>query len=216
MCYADAGSGDRTLSPGKFEWISSGSAWCIKAELSERADSENTKGDSPCRICINIGLDVHNQMTSYCVKDGSGKIHGEGMIPATRLDLDRWRKTLPRPWTAAMEGTTFTGWIYDPLKPHAAALKVAHPLMLRSIAASKQKNDRIDATKICDWLRCDFLPECRSQKYGRRNLKCCCVALPSENPWLALQPESEKDKHLTKRNAVLNLLAISSEQKSRL
>jgi hypothetical protein len=44
-------------------------------------------------------------------------------------------KTLPRPWTAAMEGTVFSGWIYDHLKPHAAALKVAHPLMLRAIAA---------------------------------------------------------------------------------
>jgi transposase len=59
-----------------------------------------------------------------------------------------------------MEATMFTGWIYDHLKPHAAALKVAHPLMLRAIAAPKKKNDRIDARKICDCLRCDFLPEC--------------------------------------------------------
>jgi transposase len=59
-----------------------------------------------------------------------------------------------------MEATMFSGWIYDHLKPHAAALKVAHPLMLRAIAAAKRKNDRIDATKICDCLRCDFLPEC--------------------------------------------------------
>jgi len=56
--------------------------------------------------------------------------------------------------------TVFTGWIYDHLQPHAAALKVAHPLMLRAIAAAKKKNDRIDAKKICDCLRCDFLPEC--------------------------------------------------------
>jgi len=33
--------------------------------------------------------------------------------------------------------------------------------MLRAIAASKKKNDRIDAGKIADCLRCDFLPECR-------------------------------------------------------
>ena len=107
-----------------------------------------------------IGLDVHKRTISYCVKDGSGAIHSEGTIPATRLDLDRWMKTLPQPWTAAMEATVFTGWIYDHLQPHAAALKVAHPLMLRAIAAAKKKNDRIDASKICDCLRCDFLPEC--------------------------------------------------------
>ncbi len=59
-----------------------------------------------------------------------------------------------------MEATVFTGWIHDHLQPHAAALKVAHPLMLRAIAVAKKKNDRIDASKICDCLRCDFLPEC--------------------------------------------------------
>jgi hypothetical protein len=39
-----------------------------------------------------------------------------------------WMKTLPWPWTAAMEATIFTAWIYDHLKPHAAAVKVAHRL----------------------------------------------------------------------------------------
>src|ERR1700719_3214277 len=107
-----------------------------------------------------IGLDVHKRTISYCVKDGSGAIHSEGTTPATRLDLDRWMKTLPQPWTAAMEATVFPAWIYDHLQPHAAALKGAHPLMLRAIAAAKKKNDRIDANKICDCLRCDFLPEC--------------------------------------------------------
>jgi len=106
-----------------------------------------------------IGLDVHKLKISYCVKDSSGRIHSEGWIPATRCDLDRWMKSLPQPWTAAMEATMFSGWIYDHLKPHAAGLKVAHPLMLRAIAAAKKKNDRIDANKICDCLRCDFLPE---------------------------------------------------------
>ena len=107
-----------------------------------------------------IGLDVHKRKISYCVKDSSGQVCAEGSLPATRFDLDRWMKTLPQPWSAAMEATMFTGWIYDHLKPHAASLKVAHPLMLRAIAAAKRKNDRIDANKICDCLRCDFLPEC--------------------------------------------------------
>jgi transposase len=107
-----------------------------------------------------IGLDVHKKTISYCVKDGSGRIHAEGKIPATRFDLDRWMKTLPQPWTVAMEATIFTGWIYDHLRPHAAAVKVAHPLMLRAIAAAKKKNDRMDAKKIADGLRCNFLPEC--------------------------------------------------------
>ncbi len=53
----------------------------------------------------------------------------------------------------------FTGWIYDHLLPHAEKIKVAHPLILRAIASAKKKNDKIDAGKIADCLRCDFLPE---------------------------------------------------------
>lgn len=33
-----------------------------------------------------VGLDVHKKTISYCVKDGSGRIHLEGTIPGARLD----------------------------------------------------------------------------------------------------------------------------------
>ena len=107
-----------------------------------------------------IGLDVHKKTISYCVKDASGQVHREGTIGATRNELDWWIKTLTQLRIMAMEATIFTGWIYDHLLPHAEQVKVAHPLMLRAIAAAKKKNDRIDASKIADCLRCDFLPEC--------------------------------------------------------
>ena len=83
----------------------------------------------------------------------------EGKIPATRQGLREWVGTLAKPWTVAMEETMFTGWIYDYLRPHAAAVKVAHPLMLRAIAVAKKKNDRIDAGRIADCCAVTF---CRS------------------------------------------------------
>lgn len=107
-----------------------------------------------------IGLDLHKKTISYCIKDISGKVFGEGTIEAKRPSLDEWMKRLPGPWMAAMEATIFTGWVYDHLRPHAEAVKVAHPLMLRAIAAAKKKNDRVDAATIADCLRCNFLPEC--------------------------------------------------------
>ena len=107
-----------------------------------------------------IGLDVHKKTISYCVKDAAGQVHREGKTGSTRRELDTWIKTLPEPRMIAMEATIFTGWIYDHLLPHAEKVKVAHPLMLRAIAAAKKKNDRIDARKISDLLRCDLLPEC--------------------------------------------------------
>jgi Transposase len=97
-----------------------------------------------------IGLDVHKKTISYCVKDANAQVHQEGQIGATRFELDCWMKTLPQPRTVAMEAAIFTGWIYDHLLPHAKQVKVAHPLMLRALAAAKKKNGRIDAGKIAD------------------------------------------------------------------
>ena len=59
-----------------------------------------------------------------------------------------------------MEATLFTGWIYDHLVLGDAMVKVAHPAMLKAIATGKKKNDRLDARKIADLLRCDYFPEC--------------------------------------------------------
>ena len=103
-----------------------------------------------------IGLDVHKKTISYCVKDASGQVHREGTIGATRNELDCWVRALPQPRIMAMEATIFTGWIYDHLLPHAEHVKVAHPLMLRAIAAAKKKNDRIDAGKIADCRAATF------------------------------------------------------------
>jgi hypothetical protein len=97
-----------------------------------------------------IGLDIHKKTISFCVKDVSGAVLSEGKLPATRQGPEVWRQTLPTPWTVAMVATIFTGWIYDHFRPHAAAIKVAHPLMLRAIAVAKKKNDRMDAAKIAD------------------------------------------------------------------
>jgi hypothetical protein len=86
-----------------------------------------------------VGLDVHKKTISYCTKDASGRVHQGGKIGATRRELDCWMKTLPQPWIVAMEPTIFTGWIYDHLLPHAAQVKVAHPLMLRAMPRRRRK-----------------------------------------------------------------------------
>jgi transposase len=121
---------------------------------------QRTTTEAPRDHMYYIGLDVHKRTISYCVKDAAGHVHQEGKIGSTRCELDAWIKTVPQPRMIAMEATIFTGWIYDHLLQHAEKIKVAHPLMLRVIAAAKKKNDRIDASKIADCLRCDFLPEC--------------------------------------------------------
>ena len=114
--------------------------------------------------CLFVDLDVHKKSISWCAKRSDGRIFGQGSVKANRQSLSEWVRSFNEPWIGGMEATLFTGWIYDYLKPHAEQLKVAHPLMLRAIAASKKKNDKIDAGKIADCLRADLLPECLYQQ----------------------------------------------------
>lgn len=106
-----------------------------------------------------IGFDVHKKHINFCIKTADGSIVREGRLTAHRCVLREWAAQMPS-WQGAMEATLFSGWIYDTLKPYAARLEMAHPAMLKAIVASKKKNDRIDARKIADLLRCNLLPIC--------------------------------------------------------
>jgi len=59
-----------------------------------------------------------------------------------------------------MEATLFSGWVYDALKPFASALEIGNPSMMKAISAAKKKNDKLDARKIADLVRCNLLPAC--------------------------------------------------------
>jgi transposase len=107
-----------------------------------------------------VGLDVHKKTVSYAVKTAAGEKVACGSVAATRAALSEWAEALPGPWVGALEATLFTGWIYDHLEDYAVELQVAHPAMLKAIACAKKKNDRLDAEKICDLVRCDLLPGC--------------------------------------------------------
>ncbi len=107
-----------------------------------------------------IGFDVHKKTVSYCVKTAAGAIVEEGKLRATHDALRQWAGQLQEPWHGAMEATLFSGWIYDTLQPFAAELQMGHPAMMKAIAASKKKNDKLDARKIADMVRCGLLPAC--------------------------------------------------------
>ena len=102
---------------------------------------QRTTTEAPRQNMYYIGLDDHKTI-SYRVKDVSGRIQQEGKVGSTRRELDCWMKTLPRPWSAGMEATIFSGWIYDHLLPHTAQIKVAHPLMLRYAGAGGRRSSR--------------------------------------------------------------------------
>src|SRR3954452_13029397 len=89
---------------------------------------QRTQGGSSMDSMYYIGLDIHKKTISYCVKEQNGIVCSEGTIPATRLTLDHWTDTLPQPWTAAMEATMFTGWVYDHLLPRRPRARANYQL----------------------------------------------------------------------------------------
>jgi transposase len=117
-----------------------------------------------------LGLDVHKKTISYCLRQADGTIVREGTIEATREALSVLLESMPQPWSAGLEATMFSAWIYDHIRAQGGGtVKVAHSTMLRAIAAGKRKNDRLDARKIADLLRCDYFPECHMAAPEIRN-----------------------------------------------
>jgi transposase len=127
--------------------------------------------ENPMNINHYIGLDVHKKSISYCVKLADGKIIEEGKLGASHKGLRDWAQKRTEPWHGAMEATLFSGWIYDVLKPFAGQLEIGHPTMMKAIGAAKKKNDKLDARKIADLVRCNLLPSCYVAPVEMRDLR---------------------------------------------
>src|SRR6185369_4835252 len=108
-----------------------------KAELNGTL-IQTTTTEAPQGICITSDWMCTRRPSATASRTRAVCICKEGKVGATRWELDNWIKTLPQPWTVAMEATIFTGWIYDHLKPHAADAKVAHPLVLSALFRAKE------------------------------------------------------------------------------
>ena len=118
-----------------------------------------------------IGFDVHKKHVNYCSKTANGELVEEGRLLADRIALRSWAEGRSYAWHGAMEATLFSGWIFDTLKPYAMKLEMAHPAMVKAIAAAKKKNDRIDARMIADLVRCKLLPTCHVASTEIRELR---------------------------------------------
>jgi transposase len=106
-----------------------------------------------------IGFDVHHKTIAIHDMDSKGKKCNAWIIGANRNALMRWLiEEAPTQWQGAMEATLFTAWIYDELKKHNPRIYVGDPQMLTYIAKTKKKNDRLDARKLANLLRCDLFP----------------------------------------------------------
>ena len=106
-----------------------------------------------------VGFDIHKKTIAICAMDSRGNIVHRTTIRSRREDLKAWLShDAPPRWKGGMEATLFTGWVYDTIKEYNDDIVVGNPQMLTYIANTKRKNDRIDARKIANLIRCDLFP----------------------------------------------------------
>jgi transposase len=119
-----------------------------------------------------VGLDVHRQSVSYCIKRPEGTIVREGKVLAQRQPLTEWTQTFgDTSWCGGLEATGCSHWIYRFLQSYATELKMAHPARLKAITAAKRKTDCLDARTLADLLRCDLFPECYVMPFRYEQLR---------------------------------------------
>ena len=108
-----------------------------------------------------IGLDVHQNTSTYCVLNHHGKqqrtVTVKGRWPKLIAQLQQL--ATERPIILAYEASLGYGTLYDQLARFCHRVVVAHPGQLRLIFRAKRKNDRIDAHKIATLLFMDQLPQ---------------------------------------------------------
>ena len=108
-----------------------------------------------------IGFDVHKKSVSYCVKTADGRNRrGRQAASDARGAAPVGRETPGA--VARCDGSDAVQrldlrHVASRLRPQ---LQMGHPALMKAIGASKKKNDKLDARKIADMVRCDLLPAC--------------------------------------------------------
>lgn len=105
-----------------------------------------------------VGLDVHAKCSSLCILDENGKhlkhLEVRGPWPKLMETID----TLPQPFSICFEASCGYGYLHDQLARRAACVQVAHPGQMRLIFRAKNKNDRVDASKLAKVLYLGEVP----------------------------------------------------------
>lgn len=107
-----------------------------------------------------IGIDVHLHCSSVEILNVHGALHQRFTVRGSRAKLvARIEAEAPRPYAVVFEASCGYGYLYDALADQAQRVEVAHPGHLRLIFRSKQKTDRIDASKLAKLLFLSEVPQ---------------------------------------------------------
>jgi len=103
-----------------------------------------------------IGLDVHKERTSYCVRDKQGNILTEAEAATLYSELEPRLKPYLTASIIGLEASTSYYTLYQNFLRNNYHIKVANTIQLRQLIA---KNDKLDAQRLSEMLRLGTFPE---------------------------------------------------------
>lgn len=106
-----------------------------------------------------LGIDLHKQFALWSLLNGDGDVLWQKKIATDLEKLPDEIKCLPEPCQAVLEPTGCFALYAEALRSKGIDTHLAHPIKVKFIAESKNKNDKIDATILAQLLRTNFLPE---------------------------------------------------------
>ena len=113
-----------------------------------------------------IGMDVHTESISICVRNSLGKIVMECVIETKASTILQFLDGLRGDLRVVFEEGTWATWLYDLLKPHVTEVLVSNTR--KNVAGQGSKSDRIDARKLAEQL---YMNNVKSVYRGERGLR---------------------------------------------
>lgn len=107
---------------------------------------------------IYVGIDLHKSKFDFVMMTAEGKIISSGKRSTTAQDVADFASQLDHRHQVTLEPLQNSFSFIRQLRPYAGKLHLANPGKVRLIAASRLKNDRIDARILADLLRVGYLP----------------------------------------------------------
>lgn len=106
-----------------------------------------------------VGIDWAYGRAAWCTRSETGRIAGEGMIPAEESGLARLVLELGTEVEACVEMMSGAVWVRDRLQQVGWQVKIAHARKVRDIAPLACKTDKVDARVLAELCRRDLIPE---------------------------------------------------------
>ena len=103
-----------------------------------------------------IGMDVHQATISVAVMDSAGRLILESILETKAATILQFISGLRGRLLVTFEEGTSAAWLYDLLKPHVAKVLVCDPRK-NTLLKDGNKSDRIDARKLAELMRGNFL-----------------------------------------------------------